>query len=417
MTPDELACDQRRRLEVAMVEAVARHGYAGTTLSELARLASVSKTTFYQHFDSKEHCFWSTYEAIDRATGEQVLAAYRTGEGQRGRLRAALVAYAERVAAAPQAASLVVIDSLSLGSVAARYRQASMVRFEETLRKCYADEPERGEAPELAVRGAVGGYRQVVYRCLRRGRPEQLRECAEELADWMLGYQRPGRGHLLHPSFFANQATARSGPGSDTQLTSSLPGWDEPPDSRRSRRALTQRQRIVRAVGRLACEHGYANLSIPAISAAGGVSNQTFYQEFANKQEAFFAAFDELAEMALTAAAEAFGAEEEWRAAFAAALAALLAFVSDEPYFAQLAFLELSAAGLPGLDRADLMMDRLLAFLMPPEPNRLPGTVMEAIGGGIWTVIETELSHKRGAQLRELVPGLTDFALTPFAAE
>jgi AcrR family transcriptional regulator len=419
MTPDELGCDQRRRLEAAMVEAVARHGYAGTTLRELARLAGVSKTTFYTHFESKEDCFWATYEAIDREASERVLAASYEGEGLRDKLRSTLIAYAEFVVATPKAASLVAVESLCLGSAAASRREASAARFEVTLRKCYAVEPGDGEVPEVAVRGAAGGYRQVVYRCLRRGRAEQLGECADELADWVLSYRYQGRAHLP-PSFFFQEGAERKAAQGGPEQIPALPGWEEPPDSRRSRRALTQRQRIVRAVGRLACERGYANLNMSAISAAAGVSNQTFYQEFSNKQEAFLAAFEELGGRALAASAAAFAIQEDWRNGFAAALAALLSFIATETYFARLAFFELSAAGPAGLDRADGMMDRFLAHLDPPQtagsPSGPPEVVRRAIGGGIWAAVEIELSHGRGGHLSELAPSLADFALIPFGA-
>ena len=55
-----------------MVEAVARHGYAGTTLRELVRLAGVSKTTFYEHFESKQECFLATFDEIITQVTERV---------------------------------------------------------------------------------------------------------------------------------------------------------------------------------------------------------------------------------------------------------------------------------------------------------------------------------------------------------
>src|SRR5262245_11563495 len=64
LAPDHVARNQKSRLEAAMVEAVARHGYAGTTLRELVRLAGVSKSTFYEHFESKQDCFLETFDEI-----------------------------------------------------------------------------------------------------------------------------------------------------------------------------------------------------------------------------------------------------------------------------------------------------------------------------------------------------------------
>ena len=47
-----------------MVEAVSRHGFAGTTLRELVALAGVSRTTFYEHFENKQDCFLQALDEL-----------------------------------------------------------------------------------------------------------------------------------------------------------------------------------------------------------------------------------------------------------------------------------------------------------------------------------------------------------------
>ena len=91
-TPERVASQQKARLEAAMVEAVARHGYAGTTLRELVRLAGVSKSTFYEHFDSKQECFLATFDEIISQVTERVGSAYR----EEGDFREKLVAAVQR---------------------------------------------------------------------------------------------------------------------------------------------------------------------------------------------------------------------------------------------------------------------------------------------------------------------------------
>ncbi len=46
----------------------------------------------------------------------------------------------------------------------------------------------------------------------------------------------------------------------------------------------------------------------------------------------------------------------------------------------------------------------------------MPGAVLEAIGSGIWSVIQHEIAHGRGEQLPELAPELTRIALAPLSA-
>ena len=64
MGAEAVARHQRGRLEGAMVDAVSRHGYRETTLQELVTLARVSKSTFYEHFESKQDCFLCTFDDI-----------------------------------------------------------------------------------------------------------------------------------------------------------------------------------------------------------------------------------------------------------------------------------------------------------------------------------------------------------------
>ena len=55
-----------------MVEAVSDHGYPGTTLRELVSIAGVSKSTFYEHFESKQACFLATFDEVVARVTERV---------------------------------------------------------------------------------------------------------------------------------------------------------------------------------------------------------------------------------------------------------------------------------------------------------------------------------------------------------
>ncbi|HEY5054157.1 MAG TPA: helix-turn-helix domain-containing protein, partial [Solirubrobacterales bacterium] len=78
-----------------MVEAVARHGYAGTTLRELVALAGVSRSTFYAHFESKRECFLATFDEIIERASDRVGQAFRSSDGFDEQLQAGLTAFME----------------------------------------------------------------------------------------------------------------------------------------------------------------------------------------------------------------------------------------------------------------------------------------------------------------------------------
>jgi AcrR family transcriptional regulator len=66
-----------------------------------------------------------------------------------------------------------------------------------------------------------------------------------------------------------------------------------PHDLTREQVEGSQRQRILDAVLDMAGEHGYAAMTVAHVTTAAGISRTTFYEQFANKQEAFLTAYDE----------------------------------------------------------------------------------------------------------------------------
>src|SRR3954464_9574055 len=74
---------QRRRLKDAAAAVFARVGFADATAEAVAREAGMSKATFYEHFDNKEDCIVSLFEAAtERMFGAMTVAA-RDGDGDR----------------------------------------------------------------------------------------------------------------------------------------------------------------------------------------------------------------------------------------------------------------------------------------------------------------------------------------------
>jgi AcrR family transcriptional regulator len=413
MPPELVASHQRTRLEGAMVEAVARHGYAGTTLRELVRLAGVSKSTFYEHFESKQDAFLATSADIVSQMNERVRRAYASGSDPRERFVAGLGCFMELVAGEPQAANLTTVETLTLGRAGIEHRDRGSKIFEETAKETFAEASSEIEVPGRTIHAIAAGIRGVVYRHLRAGTAAQLPGLTVELADWALGYQ------VAPPDAVRSAAEAASSPSPGAP---SLPDieWDEPPDSQRSRAELTQRERIVRAVGQLVVENGYETLTIPAISAKAGTSNQTFYEHFDNKREAFLAAFDGSAAEALGATSRAFESTQG-PAAIGAALRGMLEYVDGNRLFSRLAFFDLQTAGPVALDRADSAMASFAAFLEPGvAPEELRGTasptILQAIASGTWAVIQHELDHGQHESLAALAPELVEVVLTPLAA-
>jgi AcrR family transcriptional regulator len=419
MKADEVARHQKVRLEGAILEAVARHGFASTTVRELVTLAGVSKSTFYDHFKSKEECFLATFDSIVAQMTEEVAEAYAGDGDERARLVAALNRFMEFVVGRPEATAFAVVDSLTLGSAGIAHREGAWEAFEQMARQYFVNTSPQEEVSDLNVRAIISGVTGVVYQYLRSDRVADLPGLVEPLIDWALSYQGPDTALVLRAVASAEKPLAVE--VGDEEGDETVLGWDEPPASPLSRATLNQRQRIVRAAAKVALERGYESLSIPAISAAAGTSNQTFYENFTSKRDAFLAAYEVASARALRFTAESFDDAAEGPEAVGAALRALTEHIARDRMYARLAFLEMMAAGPPALDRSEATMKGILSFFEAGEGaeglgSKYPRIALEATAAGIWFVIQREIAHGRDAELPSKAPELARLALAPLDA-
>ncbi len=400
MDPAEVARNQRGRLQGAMVEAVRRHGFGETTLRELVSLAGVSKSTFYEHFRSKQDCFLSTFDDIILEVGNRVDAAFDEPGDLREKLLAGVSTLFEVMAEEQPAATLVTVESLTLGAAALPNRERAAAHFEELIRRGFEGSPSPHVVSALTVRGIVAGIRNTAYHHLREGRGGLLPAAAAPIVDWIVSFDRPV-GPIARRCAEAARRPVR------------LPPAPPEPDPE----TQDKRERIVSAATRLGFENGFEALSIPAISAAAGVSNQTFYDHFPGKLEAFLAGFDLLAAEAMQLIAEAAAAEEPGPDAVGAGFRALLDHAAANEVFARMAFFELPMAGPAALDQADRTLGGFTSFFSPqavPHDAEAPPVILKAITGGSWAVIQHEIAEGRRDQLPELAPEIVEFALAPF---
>ena len=205
------------------------------------------------------------------------------------------------------------------------------------------------------------------------------------LVDWALDYQRDDRqgGDGCCP---AVGAARRQRPGRRFIA--------EPPDSRRSRDELSQRERIVRAAARVVVARGYEKLSIPTISAEAGTSHQTFYEHFRSKRDAFLAASRCWGRNACSARRQPSLPPRPGRGDRGGDRAMLECVppMSSSPGSAS------SSCRPPG--RRPWTVPTLWWTASPPfSPHRIHrpapcrGVLLDAISNGIWEVIQYEIAH------------------------
>jgi AcrR family transcriptional regulator len=164
--------------------AVASKGYPSTTIADIAAAASISQTTFYEHFDGKAEALRA---ALD-SSGAQVLAAVLPAVKRTADWRVALrVGFEELcgfLASEPAFASLRCVDVYGAGPEAITLRDcASLLLIADLVGPAY----ESGlEATPLSLEATAGAIYAVLFEGVRNGNAADLPRLAPFLTYFAL---------------------------------------------------------------------------------------------------------------------------------------------------------------------------------------------------------------------------------------
>jgi AcrR family transcriptional regulator len=188
LSPEFVARNQRERLITGLTEVLYEVGYPRTTVSLIGQRASVSKSDFYKHFESKDDCFFAAYEVAIERIREQVLAS--CGKYSKAqwppRVRDGIASLLTTLAADPALASISLVEGLRAGrGVYDRY-QAAVESFVVYLREGAPPAPGGGEVPEATDEAVVGGIASLLGRRVLAGEAEQIDELLPEVLEFAL---------------------------------------------------------------------------------------------------------------------------------------------------------------------------------------------------------------------------------------
>ncbi|HEV7400555.1 MAG TPA: TetR/AcrR family transcriptional regulator [Solirubrobacterales bacterium] len=134
---------QRRRLLAAMAEALAEHGYAGVTTTQVSELASVSTSTFYKHFGNLWDCVLAAYVASADRLCEEIDAACAARDPRSAPLEVGIDAALDFLSAEPALAQLLCAQAPREAIAVAAARRLLVSRLAAMLRRDHGS----GEAP------------------------------------------------------------------------------------------------------------------------------------------------------------------------------------------------------------------------------------------------------------------------------
>jgi AcrR family transcriptional regulator len=181
--------NQRERLIAGIAEAIAEHGYAGTTIAHITRSAAVSRRTFYEHFESKDECFVAAYDAVMGDLRERVSAAFEEQEDDWPRaIKAGIAAMLEFLAANPNLARLCMVEALVAGPAVVERYDAAIQSFVP-----YFQKGREGRPPEVLARlsatteeALVGGMVSLISRRIIAGKATELEALLPDLVEFTL---------------------------------------------------------------------------------------------------------------------------------------------------------------------------------------------------------------------------------------
>ncbi len=180
-----------------------------------------------------------------------------------------------------------------------------------------------------------------------------------------------------------------------------------------------QRDRVVAAVASVIAERGYGGLTIERITDVARVSRTTFYNHFANKQEAVLGAHTATFERLLAVIEEAACAREEWPEKVGASIVATFRFAGARPEEAQLLATQLSSADIPLAPRARASHDQLAALLeegrrLYPDAAALPPLTERVLVASIAAILSRGLVDGELDRFPALAPQLVQLTLIPY---
>jgi AcrR family transcriptional regulator len=170
--------NQRLRIVAAMLRVLPEHGYAATTIGHVTREAGVSRAAFYAQFENKEECFLATYDVAAEWLCDRIEAAI-AAEGRWPESVEAGASEAMRLLAAnPDVAHLIAVESLQAGTAARRRRQECIERLAAVMR---SRRPRDAELPEDLEQLLIGGTLSLIGRYVDSGAIERLPEATAHL--------------------------------------------------------------------------------------------------------------------------------------------------------------------------------------------------------------------------------------------
>jgi AcrR family transcriptional regulator len=158
---------RRQRLLRSGLDLFAERGYEETSVGAIVGRARMSKSAFYEHFTSKEHCFREVLAAEGGALIRDVLADAARGHDHHERLRLGITRFVRTSFERPTTARVLIIESIGLSAAVDQVRHEVQGRLAdavaEEVRHARGHDPFYADKdPKVFGRAVVGAVNDAV---------------------------------------------------------------------------------------------------------------------------------------------------------------------------------------------------------------------------------------------------------------
>jgi AcrR family transcriptional regulator len=124
---------RHQRIADAALTLFASHGYNVTSVDDVVTRARVSKSAFYEFFESKEHCFREVLALEGGALIHDVLTEAATGHNHHERLRLGITRFVHACFERSDVARLLIVESVGLSQDVEAVRRELQSRFADAV--------------------------------------------------------------------------------------------------------------------------------------------------------------------------------------------------------------------------------------------------------------------------------------------
>ena len=183
--------------------------------------------------------------------------------------------------------------------------------------------------------------------------------------------------------------------------------------------AEVERAKILEGFIGAVAELGYQKASLEAILDRANLDPEEFNRYFADKEEAFIAAWYFITERSFGRSRAAFEAESSWRDRIRAVAGAVFGYLKDHPDHARILYVEGLRAGDVGVALLERSVDFYTELIDGgrqelDDPDSLTRATAEGLAGAVYEQVSIHIARGATEDLPELVPQMMFMVVRPY---